>query len=96
MYFLCQECENKFLEIQIIKSALGKIEDDYTCIFCVTTEPIPICEGHIEEIISDSAIINSLGHDYLPLSSTLKVQFRFEKAENGEIELHDLVISEGK
>jgi DNA-directed RNA polymerase subunit RPC12/RpoP len=91
-YVVCPECRAKFLDI-LTQGGIIEEEHQY-CIFCVAKRPVPICVDHIRDIIVDVVIVDSFGHECLPVPKTYSVKCRIEKVENEPVELHDFVILE--
>ena len=91
---LCPECEDKYFVIKLVRAIFG--EDDHypNCVFCTAKEPLPVCENHVQEIIVNGVILDSLGYEWLPVPKTYAVKCRVEKRGDEILELHGVEIEE--
>jgi len=91
---LCPECEDKYFTVKILR-AIFEEDDLYpNCVFCAAKEPLPVCEEHVQEIIVNGVILDSLGYEWLPVPRTYAVKCRVENRGQEILDLHDLEIEE--
>lgn len=91
---LCPECQRKYSVIKLLRAIFGEEHHYPNCVFCTAEAPVPVCEDHVEEIIANGVILDSLGYEWLPVPRTYAVKCHIENTGEETLEIHDMKIEE--
>ena len=91
---LCPECEHKYFVIKLLRAIFGEEHDYPNCVFCTAEAPLPVCEEHVQEIIVNGVILDSLGYEWLPIPRTYAVKCRVHNTGEEILEIHGVEIEE--